>query len=106
MSLEKLKKDNWHYVADSEHPNIARVMLELIGWNTREYHRLYREAMICLQYLNTCNRWHFDIDREKWRQESYPQKYSNYIELLREMCELKIINQMIEEKWRNAPDLE
>lgn len=106
ISLEKIKKENWHYIADSDHPNITKVMLELAQGNTREYNRLYHEAVLCLQYLNFSNRGYFDIDLEKWRQEAYPQKYSNYIELLREMCELKIINQMIEEKWRNTPDLE
>jgi hypothetical protein len=106
ISLEKIKKENWHYIADSDHPNITKVMLELAQGNKQEYHRLYREAILCLQYLNTWDKGYFDPKIEEWKQEAYHQKYSNYIELLREMCELKIINQMIEEKWRNAPDLE
>ncbi len=106
MSLEKLKKDNWYYIIDSDHPNIEMVMLEMVLWNKREYHRLYQESILCLQHINIWNKWYFDANRENWKQESYVQKYSNYIILLREMCEIMIINQMIEEKWWNTPDTE
>ena len=106
MSLEKLKKDNWYYIIDSDHPNIEMVMLEMVLWNKREYHRLYQESILCLQHINICSKWYFDANRENWKQESYVQKYSNYIILLREMCEIVIINQMIEEKWWNTPDTE